>query len=256
MRPGGAGVRSPGGVRPAPDGVRPAPDGVRPAPDASTPRAAVEVRPAPLGGGKRARRALTRWVACGAVVVGQLLAGALPGTAVAGPDRPAEQRAGVWASTLLGIREQVPVSRPAGREETAAWGWPLAGRPSVVRGFDPPARRWLPGHRGIDLAGIEGEAVLAVADGVVTFSGEVAGVGVVSVTHASGLRSTYQPVSEAPDRGQRVRRGARIGGLEASGSHCAPRVCLHLGAVRDRDTYVDPTPLLLGVELTLLPVGP
>ncbi len=32
------------------------------------------------------------------------------------------------------------------------------------------------------------------------------------------------------------------------------RACLHLGAVRNRDDYVDPTPLLLGVELTLLPV--
>jgi murein DD-endopeptidase MepM/ murein hydrolase activator NlpD len=125
-----------------------------------------------------------------------------------------------------------------------------------VRGFDPPARRWLPGHRGIDLAGLEGEAVLAVDAGVVSFSGQVAGVGVVSVTHRSGLRSTYQPVSDPAARGERVRRGDRIGRLDASGSHCAPSVCLHLGAVRDRDSYVDPTPLLLGVELALLPVGP
>lgn len=141
------------------------------------------------------------------------------------------------------------------RSETAIWGWPLAPVPEIVKRFDPPAQRWLPGHRGIDLAGVAGEPVLAVEAGVVTYSGQVAGVGIISVTHASGLRSTYQPVAERLDRGSRVGRGERIGVLDSAGSHCAPRDCLHLGAVRDRDSYVDPTPLLLGVELTLLPVG-
>src|SRR5699024_9466010 len=110
---------------------------------------------------------------------------------------------------------------------------------------------------GIDLAGVEGEAVLAVEDGVVTYSGDIAGTGVVSITHASGLRSTYQPVVErVVVRGDRVGRGDRIGQLSAAGGHCTLHVCLHRGAVRDRDSYVDPTPLLLGVDLALLPVEP
>lgn len=168
-----------------------------------------------------------------------------------GGHAPPEAEPGILASSLLGFREPLTDAR-----ETTLWGWPLAGVPTIVRGFDPPAQRWLPGHRGIDLAGIVGEPVLAVDDGVVTFSGEIAGVGMVSLTHGSGLRSTYQPVADRPSRGDRVRRGDRIGVLDGGG-HCPLADCLHLGAVRGRDAYVDPTPLLLGVDLALLPVeGP
>ena len=164
---------------------------------------------------------------------------------------PPEAEPGILASSLLGLRESLTDAR-----ETTLWGWPLAGVPTIVRDFDPPAQRWLPGHRGIDLAGIAGEPVLAVDDGVVTFSGKIAGVGMISVTHGSGLRSTYQPVTDRLSRGDRVGRGGRIGVLDAGG-HCPLADCLHLGAVRGRDAYVDPTPLLLEVDLTLLPVeGP
>lgn len=142
------------------------------------------------------------------------------------------------------------------RRRTALWGWPLVGTPPVVATFDPPAQRWLPGHRGVDLGGVAGEPVLAVDEGVVTFSGEVAGVGMVSVTHESGLRSTYQPVIGRVPRGERVGRGQALGTLDTTASHCVPGTCLHLGAVRGRDDYVDPLPLLLGAELSLLPVEP
>ncbi|WP_083652940.1 M23 family metallopeptidase [Serinicoccus sp. CNJ-927] len=165
--------------------------------------------------------------------------------------RPEAGTAGATASVVIGVRTAAPASED--RERTALWGWPLAGEPGIVHGFDPPRQRWGAGHRGIDLAGVAGESVLAVDDGVVTFSGVVAGVGVVSVTHPSGLRSTYQPVADRVGRGARVARGDRVGHLD-EGGHCVIRACLHLGAVRNRDDYVDPTPLLLGVELTLLPV--
>ncbi|MDO5741177.1 MAG: peptidoglycan DD-metalloendopeptidase family protein [Ornithinimicrobium sp.] len=139
------------------------------------------------------------------------------------------------------------------RGVTSAWGWPLMGRPQIVNGFDLPSQRWLPGHRGIDLAGVIGEPVLAVDAGVVSFSGQIAGVGIISVTHSNGLRSTYQPVSERSPRGSRVGRGDLVGTLDLGG-HCVLRSCLHLGAVRGKDAYVDPTPLLLDLELSLLPV--
>lgn len=196
--------------------------------------------------GSRDRRG---WLVVVALVAAQMTGFPAGGHGAEHPDGAAPS--GILISTLVGVRE--PASD---RSEATLWGWPLSGSPRIVRGFDPPAQRWLPGHRGIDLAGVEGEAVLAVEDGVVTFSGEVAGTGVVSITHASGLRSTYQPVSDRVARGDRVGRGDRIGRLAAAGGHCTVRVCLHLGAVRDRDSYVDPTPLLLGVDLTLLPVEP
>ncbi|WP_298887978.1 M23 family metallopeptidase [uncultured Serinicoccus sp.] len=159
---------------------------------------------------------------------------------------------GALASVLLGLRVPAVDAAQGDRHSTALWGWPLAGAPEIVRGFDPPEERWGSGHRGLDLAGLVGERVLAVDEGVVSFSGEVAGVGVVSVTHASGLRSTYQPVGDRVARGVRVARGDPLGRV-TSGGHCPVHDCLHLGAVRGRDGYVDPTPLLLGVQLTLLP---
>lgn len=165
---------------------------------------------------------------------------------------------GSAVSAVLGLREvgrAVPGAGSGDRARTSLWGWPLLGTPTVVRGFDPPERRWLAGHRGIDLAGVAGEPVLAVDDGVVAFSGTVAGTGVVSVDHAGGLRSTYQPVTDPVARGARVGRGDRLGTLDVGG-HCLLADCLHLGARRGRDHYVDPTPLLHPVELSLLPLGP
>lgn len=158
---------------------------------------------------------------------------------------------GMAASTVLATRDGL--AEPGPREATALWGWPLAGRPQIERGFDLPEHRWSAGHRGIDLRGVVGEAVLAVDAGVVAFGGSVAGVGVVSVDHASGLRSTYQPVDDSVAAGTRVARGDRLGRLGRPG-HCTVVDCLHLGARRGRD-YVDPTPLLLPLELTLLPLS-
>lgn len=178
------------------------------------------------------------------------LVGGAATTPVSGADLGS---AGMVVSEILGVRPLV--SEPdADRRQTSQWGWPLIGEPEIARGFDPPERRWQAGHRGIDLVGVAGEDVLAVDDGVVSYSGVIAGVGIVSITHPSGLLSTYQPVSDRAARGDRVGRGDQIGRLDAGG-HCRARDCLHLGARRGRDHYVDPTPLLLGVELTLLPVG-
>lgn len=130
------------------------------------------------------------------------------------------------------------------------WAWPLPGR-HVLRPFDPPRVRWGAGHRGIDVLGAAGTQVRAVADGVVAYSGVIAGVGVVSVQHAAGLRSTYQPVEDPPAPGTRVRQGDPIGTL-APGGHCLLATCLHLGAVRGRDQYVDPLLLLGAWQLALL----
>lgn len=171
---------------------------------------------------------------------------AVPAEKVPDPGR------GTVLSAVLGSRATAEDLVP-GRRETSLWGWPLAGVPEIVKPYDPPARRWLSGHRGIDLSGVEGEDVLAVDAGVVSYSGVIAGVGIVSVTHASGLRSTYQPVADRVAKGTRVGRGDRIGTLDVGG-HCVLHDCLHLGARRGED-YVDPTPLLMDLELTLLPLG-
>ncbi len=179
----------------------------------------------------------------------------------AGGAEDAEPEALLWGPARLApmlTRWMVPAGARAEAGGSAsvpaagAWQWPLPGTPEVVRAFDPPEHPWLPGHRGIDLAGLSYAPVLAVADGVVTHSGSIAGVGTVSITHPSGIRSTYQPLIERVPEGTRLTAGEQIGQLGVLGSHCLLRSCLHLGAVRGSD-YLDPLLLLQSWQLTLLP---
>lgn len=134
------------------------------------------------------------------------------------------------------------------------WSWPLAGSPSIVRGFEPPPEPWLAGHRGVDLLASPGEPVLAAGAGRVTFAGRVGGVPAVTVTHPDGRRTTYQPVLAAVVRGSTVRRGAILGRVSAGGSHCLPRACLHWGLLLG-SSYLDPLSLVgADIEVRLLPL--
>lgn len=136
--------------------------------------------------------------------------------------------------------------------EDARWTWPLLGPEVVMSRFDGPPKPWLPGHRGVDLAGFEGAPVRAVADGMVSYQGVINGVGVVSVLHDDGVLSTYQPVLGGLPLGSPVPQGGLIGTLGAAGSHCWPLSCLHLGA-RIQKTYIDPMLYLRQWEVSLLP---
>jgi murein DD-endopeptidase MepM/ murein hydrolase activator NlpD len=135
------------------------------------------------------------------------------------------------------------------------WTWPLSPAPAVVRRFDVGPFPWSPGHRGVDLVPSGDATVRAAGPGVVRFAGVVAGRGVVSVDHGSGLRTTYEPVDATVARGARVAAGQPLGTLSGAG-HCAGTPCLHWGALLD-DRYVDPLGLLRPREPpVLLPVGP
>ncbi|WP_017611031.1 M23 family metallopeptidase [Nocardiopsis xinjiangensis] len=132
------------------------------------------------------------------------------------------------------------------------WQWPLDPRPHVLRGFDPPERRWHAGHLGADLAAEVGQPVLASADGVVHFAGTVAGVPVVSVAHGD-LRTTYLPVRASTARGDPVLAGDELGTLPAEPAHCASRPCLHFGLLRGA-AYLDPLGPLGHGPVRLLPL--
>lgn len=159
---------------------------------------------------------------------------------------------GLLAALLLAGAVLSPAAAVPPRSEAAApgaagppWQWPLAEPHRVVAPFDAPAGPYAAGHRGLDLAG-GGGVVTAVDDGVVRFSGTVAGRGVVSILHDGGLISTYEPVSGSVQAEQLVAAGAPIGQLDPTvGSHCAGVTCLHLGARRG-DAYLDPMLLLAG----------
>ena len=123
---------------------------------------------------------------------------------------------------------------------------------AVARGFDPPARPWLPGHRGVDLLGTPGTPVRAAAAGRIGFTGEVAGKPVVTVVHGA-LRTTYEPVRAVVSATAMVSAGQVIGVLEP-GHRCGDRVCLHWG-LRRGEVYLDPLLLLERPRVRLLPAA-
>ena len=106
----------------------------------------------------------------------------------AGP-RPVRSTA---RSSPVGNRHQRSPSRPVAVK--GPFLWPTGGKAEVVRRFDPPAQRWLSGHRGVDLDAQEGSTIFAAGAGTVAFAGKVAEKNVVSIDHGS-LRTTYEPVT-------------------------------------------------------------
>ncbi|TGA95375.1 hypothetical protein E2651_34380, partial [Streptomyces sp. MZ04] len=124
--------------------------------------------------------------------------------------------------------------------------WPVGVRPSVVRGWEPPATAYGRGHRGVDLAAPPGTPVHAAAGGTVSFAGRVAGRGVISVdltgTGDPPLRTTYEPVRADVRKGDSIPVGAPLGTLELPTPHCR-QSCLHWGLRRGK-TYLNPLGLL------------
>lgn len=174
------------------------------------------------------------------------------------------------AATVLAAVRAPPAAAPGRSTDTGVsggtrspesaaprWRWPLSPRPVVARPFDAPASPWGRGHRGLDLAAAPGDAVEAVEAGTVTHAGGVAGRGTVTVLHADGLSSTYEPVAGSVVVGARVAAGDVLGALEdVPVAHCGAGRCLHLGARRP-PVYLDPLPLLTGGgRIRLMPLAP
>jgi murein DD-endopeptidase MepM/ murein hydrolase activator NlpD len=162
---------------------------------------------------------------------------------------------------LLLLLALVAVGAPAPAEASPAvpapappWVAPLAGVLDITRPFERPPGPFAAGHRGVDLGGPAGSPVLAAGDGVVVFAGMVAGRPVVSIDHAGGLRTTYEPVDPSVAAGQEVARGSPIGTLVAGHVGCPREACLHWG-LRRGETYLDPMLLLRPVRVRLLPLG-
>jgi murein DD-endopeptidase MepM/ murein hydrolase activator NlpD len=124
--------------------------------------------------------------------------------------------------------------------------WPVGVRLPVLRGWEPPATEYGPGHRGVDLGAPTGAPVRAVAAGRVSFAGPVAGRGVVAVelsgTGDPPLRTTYEPVRASVHKGDEVAAGDVIGMVQQTGSHCGTG-CLHWGLLSG-PTYLNPLLLL------------
>ena len=113
--------------------------------------------------------------------------------------------------------------------------WQAPVEAPVSDPFRAPGCPWCPGHRGLEYDTSPGTGVRAVAGGVVTFAGTVAGTGYVVVRHADGLRTTYGNIRPGIlDVGDLVVRGMSVGSTMGR---------LHFG-VRRGNSYIDPAPLI------------
>lgn len=148
-----------------------------------------------------------------------------------------------------GLPEGAGVPAPGAR-----YAWPLVPAPTVLAPFRAPEHVFGPGHRGVDLAGVPGQPVMAARGGIVVFAGQVAGRSVVSIDHDDGLRTTYEPLSPLVRAGAVVHAGDVAGLLEPGHPDCPAPACLHWGVRRDRTEYLDPLVLLRPPRVRLLPV--
>ena len=133
--------------------------------------------------------------------------------------------------------------------ESSSFDWPSGSEVPVIRGFDNPEQAWKPGHRGVDLAMSEGQDVLAAGSGVVIYAGRINDRSVISLEHANGLRTTYEPVDPSVSKGDHVDTGDVIGTLVLG--HLGPLPVLHWGAKFPGDVYIDPLGLIEPVEIRL-----
>ena len=106
--------------------------------------------------------------------------------------------------------------------------------------FHPLLKRHRP-HNGVDFAAPRGTLVRAVADGTITYAGWEGGFGrLVRVNHSGGYRTEYahlDSIATGIRRGQRVRRGQKIGRVGSTGLATGPH--LHFGLVKN-GRYVNP----------------
>lgn len=105
----------------------------------------------------------------------------------------------------------------------------------VVRSFAPVGQ--YAGHWGVDYAMDFGSEVTAIAGGVVTFAGSVAGVKSVTIDHGGGVRTSYSYLGSIL-----VSIGDGVGGGDIVGTsgtdHSA--AAIHISA-RVSGRYVDPS---------------
>mgnify|MGYP001553161615 CR=1 FL=1 len=135
---------------------------------------------------------------------------------------------------LLELRDYEAASTVAGRPIARGWlSSPFGPRVDPIDGR-------MATHRGIDFAGRLGDPVLAVAAGIVTFSGRRPGFGrLVEITHGNGYVTRYAHCDELKvELGEMVRKGDAVATIGNSGRSTGPHV--HFEVLRN-GRQVDPT---------------
>jgi len=136
----------------------------------------------------------------------------------------------VWMTVATpGLAKAAAQRATTSASTSNSWTYPVAAQ-EVFKDYSSPNGDYSAGHRGIDFLASEGEMVLAVTDGEVRFSGQVAGRGVVSIALADGYVAEVEPICANVAEGEIVSTGQPIGTVcDAQNPHC-PETCLHLSA--------------------------
>jgi len=142
----------------------------------------------------------------------------------------------------------------------SAWTWPVGG--PVLRGFlfseDNPLA---PGqHRGIDIQGTLGDAVVAPVRGTVTFAGRVAANGLtVTIQTSDGYTVTLLHLGAAlVGRGDVVAEGQAVAIVGTSGvpEYSVPYLQLGVRLTSDPEGYLDPQVFLPPLAPPVVPPAP
>jgi len=124
--------------------------------------------------------------------------------------------------------------------EHPRWRMPVAA--DELRPFAAPPTPWGAGHRGADLGPLNvGSTIRAPAEGEISFAGVVVDRPLLSIRHADGYLSSFEPAITTLEVGDRVSTGDSVGTLAPGTGHCATP-CLHWG-VRRYGEYINPLTL-------------
>lgn len=120
-------------------------------------------------------------------------------------------------------------------DEDITWGWPTAGK--VIKAYADS------GSKGIDIAGTQGQAIMAAANGKVIYSGsDLRGYGkLVIIKHNSNYLSVYAHNHQIlVKEGQSVQKLQKIAEM---GNTDSEQTKLHF-EIRKQGKSIDPSPLL------------
>jgi len=145
----------------------------------------------------------------------------------------------VLASLLVDAKAHAETI-PAGRPITSGW---LSSHYGTRKDPFTGQQAW---HQGIDFAGRDGGEVVAVASGIVSWSGERFGYGqMIEVAHGDGLVTRYAHNQEnLVDVGDLVRRGDPIALMGSTGRSTGPHVHFEVfkhGRPIDPSSYINRT---------------
>lgn len=145
----------------------------------------------------------------------------------------------------VALHEEIFLSRPSIRPVQAGASWVSS---SFSRSRFHPLLLVNRPHPGVDISAPAGTPILATGRGVVTFAGTRAGYGkTVEIDHGYGFRTLYAHAGALNvRRGQRIERGAVLGGVGKSGLATAPH--LHYEVLID-GRQVDPDLYMLDDQM-------